>query len=120
MTRVLLMLAHEAARVVLDRLGRAARIPLGARLDLRTGPWCETTRRHGEGARLLWADGAMEFASNVERGPVFTVAWMAWHDGSRGLWVMLTTREVTGPAAVEMAREHDARADGEFEEMLSR
>lgn len=118
MTRVLLMLAHEAARVVLDRLGRAARIPLGARLDLRTGPWCEAQRRYVPGARVLWADGRWEFADVIERGPVFTVAWVTWNDGSRGLWVMLTAREVTGPAAAEMVRRNDARADAEYEEIL--
>jgi len=116
---MVLLLAHEAARIALDRLGRAARIPFGAPLDLRTGPWCESTRRHVPGASVLWADGAWEFADVIERGPVLTVAWMVWHDGSRGLWVMFSAAEVTGPAADEMTRVHDARADAEYEETLS-
>ena len=107
MTRVLLLLAHEALSRVTRAAARAAEVqPLG-RLSFVRGRWYVHDPDRGS---VVWPEGdgyggsRHEYADDIRRGPVLTVMAEYDHDGCGAIVVTLTRDEVTGDGAAMLRR----------------
>ena len=108
MTRVPLILAHEALRRLTCAVARAAEVqPLG-RLSFVRGRWYVHDLDRGS---VVWPEGdgyggsRHEYADDIRRGPVFTVIVTWGRDDPNDVVVTLTRDEVTGDGADVLRRQ---------------
>ncbi len=114
MTRVPLILAHEALRRLTCAVARAAEVqPLG-RLSFVRGRWYVHDPDRGS---VVWPEGdgyggsRHEYADDIRRGSVLTV--VTEYDGRGDTFVTLTRDEVTGDGA-EMLRRQRAEDEARW------
>lgn len=113
MTRLPLILAHEALRRLTRRVGRLAGVPYDATLSARWGRWYvhEPQRDPTRYGTAVWPEddgngGARsEDFDGLARGAVFTVLTAAYYDGGNSVVVTLTRDEVTGEGADVLRRQ---------------
>ena len=102
--RVAFIAAHALASRIALRFGAAARIPYGASVTFRRGPWCIDANVAN---RIVWDNGRDDIWRRIDRGAVFTITELYGADDD-DVVVMRAADEVTGAAAEAMVR----RADG--------
>ena len=113
MTRVPLILAHEALLRLARAAGRRAGIPAEASLSLVWGRWyvAEAQRDPTRYGLAVWPEGdgrggeREEDFDGIVRGAVFTVLSASYYDGGNSVVVTLTRDEVTADGAAVLRRQ---------------
>lgn len=113
MTRVPLILAHEALLRLARAAGRRAGIPAEASLSFAWGRWyvAEAQRDPTRYGLAVWPEGdgrggeRAEHFDRIDRGAVFTVLSASYYDGGNSVVVTLTRDEVTDDGAAVLRRQ---------------
>ena len=108
MTRLAIVIAHEAMRRAMYALGTQSSIPRGARLRFHLGQWCTMPDFGRKDRAVFLSPEEKEYVTRIERGPVLTYALDYDPEGPGDVIVMFTNREYVGERARATAEAYEA------------